>query len=491
MAIVDGKIAALGDDGEMTAWARPGTKRIELGGKTVVPGFIDSHVHLYWFGTQLLRQTDLVGSTSVDDVLGRISALAKRRPEGWLQGHGFDHEKLREGRFPTRGELDKVSTKQPIVISRVCGHAVVANSAALAMLSAAERAMGDEQSGLYTEDAGWALYKKIPELREEEMEEAILAAAEVALASGITTVETMLDTQSQMIGYGRLHQRRKLPLRVVAMPMHREVEALHRAGIRSGLGDEWLKFGACKLFSDGSLGAQTAWLGEPYADEPGTRGMRIYEPQVLKEKARAGQRAGFQVAIHAIGDEALRETIDAIEYALEGESNRVHRHRVEHASVCPPDCLERLAENEIVVTIQPQFVTSDTWTGERLGQERSRWAYPFKSMREAGVRIALSSDCPVERLDAFAAIASAVGRHEWSPEEKLTPMEAIEAYCLGSAYAGFLEETLGSLEVGKRADFVVLSEDPANLSADQIRKLRAQQVFIDGGQVRVKMPTEA
>jgi predicted amidohydrolase YtcJ len=491
MAFIDGRIAAVGNDEQMKVWAGPQTERMSLNGKTVVPGFIDSHIHLYWFGSQLLRQADLVGSASVDDVLGRISALAKRRPEGWLQGHGFDHDKLRERRFPTRADLDRVSTKQPIVISRVCGHAIVANSAAVALLSLAERAMGDEQSGLYTEDAGWAIYKKIPELREEEMEEAILAAANVALATGITTVETMLDTPQQMIGYSRLHRAGKLPLRVVAMPPHRAIEELHRNGVRTGTGDEWLKFGACKLFSDGSLGAQTAWLAEPYADKPDTRGMRIYPPQVLKEKVRDGQEKGFQVAIHAIGDEALRETIDAIEYVLDGESNEGHRHRVEHASVCPPDCLERLVQSEIVVTIQPQFVTSDTWTAQRLGPTRSRWAYPFKTMLDAGVKIALSSDCPVERLDAFAAIASAVERHEWSPDEKLSPIQAIYAYCMGSAYAGFLEDQLGSLEVGKRADFVVLSGDPTNMKAHQIRELQAEQVFIDGRQVHANIATKA
>src|SRR6185503_9773724 len=170
--------------------------------------------------------------------------------------------------------------------------------------------------------------------------------------------------------------------------------------------------GAAKLFSDGSLGAQTAWLAEPYADKPETRGIRIYDPEDLKRKAADAQAKGFQVAIHAIGDQAVRETIDAIEFALDsagGESNEQHRHRIEHASVTPPDCLERMAKRKIIATLQPQFVTSDTWTGKRLGPRRTPWAYPFRSMIEAGVPVTLSSDCPVERLDAFQAIASAVG----------------------------------------------------------------------------------
>src|SRR4051812_30226683 len=392
MAVKDGKIVAIGSDAELKSYSF--ARRINLEGKTVTPGFIDSHIHLYVYGEMLLRQADLVGSTSIEDVLSRLRTLQNRRPSGWLQGHGFDNDKLREKRFPTRAELDKISKSQPIIISRVCGHAIVANSAAIALLSPEDRGNGDAESGFYTENAAWNFYKLIPQLSEEEGEQAVLAAAQVALKTGITTVETLLDTPSQMIAYSRLHQNNRLPLRVVGMPPYSAVEHLHQLGIRSRFGDERLQFGACKFFSDGSLGAQTAWLSEPYADDPATCGLRIHDPEDLKTKCRHAQTKGFQLAIHAIGDQALRETLDAIEFALDGESNEIHRHRVEHASLCPPDCLERMAKNKIVVTIQPQFVTSDTWTPQRLGPRRIPWAYPFKSMLDAGVPIALSSDCP-------------------------------------------------------------------------------------------------
>jgi len=478
MAIKDGKILSIGSESEIKQYSAP--HQINLQNKTILPGFIDSHIHLYAFGEMLLRQADLVGSTSLDDILSRLRSLQNRRPTGWLVGHGFDNDKLREKRFPNRAELDKISTKQPIIISRICGHALVANSPAIALLSPAERAAGDADSGLFTETAAWSFYKLIPQLSEDEAEEAVLAAARVALHTGITTVQTLLDTPSQMIAYSRLHQKTRLPLRVVAIPPYSAVENLHSLGLRSGFGDDRLQFGACKFFSDGSLGAQTAWLSEPYADNPQTRGLRIYDPDDLKQKCRDAQKKGFQLAIHAIGDQALRETLDAIEFALDGESNDFHRHRVEHASLCPPDCLQRMAKLKIVVTIQPQFVTSDTWTPNRLGPTRTPWAYPFKSMFNAGIPIALSSDCPVEKLDAFDAVAAAVGRHSWSPHETLTPLEAIHAYTLGSAHAAFLEKNLGSLTPGKAADFVILSADPTNLTADQIRKLKAEKTFVAG-----------
>lgn len=482
MAVRDGKILLVGDDRAVSATALPQTRRIDLAGTTVTPGFIDSHIHLLWSGTQLLREADLVGSASIDDVLSRLSAIALKT-DGWIRGHGFDQDKLRERRFPTRADLDKVSKGRPIIISRICGHAVVVNSAALAQVSDAERRAGDAESGLYTEGDASAFYAKIPPLSEAEMEEAALAAARVALRTGITSVQTLLDTPDQMIAYSRLRRKGKLPIRITGMPPYSAVAQLHAQGISTTFGDEWLNVGAAKLFSDGSLGAQTALLAEPYADKPDTCGIRIYDPSDLKAKAADAQNKGFQLAIHAIGDQAVRETLDAIEFALAGESNVMHRHRIEHASVTPSDCLERMAKHKIVVTLQPQFVTSDTWTADRLGRARSPWAYPFRSMIEAGVPVTLSSDCPVERLDAFQAIASAVGRHAWSPDETLTAEQAIRAYCLGSAYAGFAEHRLGSLEAGKLADFVVLSGDPARLTADGIRQLSAERVFVGGVEV--------
>ena len=482
MAVRDGRIVAVGDDRDILAFASPSTRRVDLAGRTITPGFCDSHLHLLWYGTQLLREADLVGSASVDDVLARLRDIASRH-DGWIQGHGFDQDKLAEKRFPTRAELDKVSATRPIIISRICGHAVVVNSAALTRVTTEQRAAGDPETGLYTENDSSPFYAAIPPLDETAAEEAALAACRVALRTGITSVQTLLDAPNQMQAYARLRGKGKLPIRITGMPPYSAVEQLRAHGINTTFGDEWLNVGAAKLFSDGSLGAHTAWLAEPYADNPGTRGIRIYNPDDLKAKAADAQAKGFQLAIHAIGDQAVRETLDAIEHALGGDSNATHRHRVEHASVTPPDCLERMAKRGIVATLQPQFVTSDTWTGKRLGPARSAWAYPFSSMLRAGVPVTLSSDCPVERLDAFDAIAAAVGRHAWSPDETLTAEEAIRAYCLGSAYAGFAEHRAGSLEAGKLADFVVLSDDPTKLPADQIRRIRAEQVFVGGKRV--------
>jgi predicted amidohydrolase YtcJ len=493
MLVRDGRIEAVGAARELeamaTSYASRPLRRIDLAEKTVTPGFIDSHLHLLAYGAQLLRQADLVGSGSIEEVLDRLRDLMQRRGAGWIQGWGFDQDKLREKRFPTRQDLDRVSADRPIIVSRICGHAAVVNSAALALVSASERDAGDSETGLYTENDSDPFFRAIEPLTEQEMETCVLSASSVALRSGITSVQTLLDTPEQMIGYARLRRAGKLQIRVVGMPPYDAVQALHHHGVNSTFGDERLRFGACKLFSDGSLGAQTAWLAQPYADKPSTRGIRIYNPQDLKQKCADAQAKGFQIAIHAIGDQALRESLDAIEFALGSQDNSLHRHRIEHASVCPPDCMKRMAERKIIATLQPQFVTSDTWTAERVGAERSAWCYPFKSMLEAGVPISLSSDCPVEKLDAFAALASAVGRASWSPHQTLTPEQAINAYCLGSAYAAHQDVVLGSLVPGRLADFVVLSDDPTRLNAAAIAKLRAERVFINGVEIeRDSMP---
>jgi predicted amidohydrolase YtcJ len=479
MAIRDGKIVLVGSDSEVLALAGTGTDRLNLNGKTVTPGFVDSHIHLMWYGQQLLRHADLVGCASVDEVLARLSSLAQR-VQGWIVGYGFDQDLLHEKRFPTRQDLDRVSRDRPILISRVCGHAAVVNSAMLEQATDEQRRAGDEQSGLYTEDAAWSFYKRMPPPSEQECEQAVLMACDVALRTGITCVHTLLDTPDQMRAYSSLHGRGKLPIRVVGIPPYGSIQMHHGAGIRSGFGDDRLRFGACKIFSDGSLGAQTALLAEPYADKPSTSGIRFFPPDELKRMTRDAQSKGFQLAIHAIGDQAVRETINALEFALAGESNEHHRHRIEHVSVCPPDCLEKMARLKIVATCQPQFVTSDRWTPNRLGPARTKWAYRFKSLLRAGVPITLSSDCPVEKLDAFACLFAAIARAEWSPDEKLSPEEALRAYCLGSAYAAHMDDRLGSLQAGKYADFVVLSDDPTTVEPANLLKMKADAVYVNG-----------
>ncbi|MBC8101963.1 MAG: amidohydrolase [Cytophagales bacterium] len=483
MATRRGEILFVGGDRDARGLAGAATERVDLGGKTVVPGFCDAHLHFASFGLNLARSTDITDAADIGELGERLTAQRERSPIEWVLGRGFDQSKLRENRFPTRRELDRVSSSRPLLITRICGHAAVANSAAIALLSDRERAAGDPETGLYTEGDIGAFWKYVPPPTPNEMEQAILRAGRVALRTGITSVGTLIDSLDQMGAYQRLHREGKLPVRVTMMPPYRAVAALHEHGIGTGFGDQWLKFGGAKLFSDGSLGARTALLASPYTDDPDSAfnlGLRIYDPADLKAKAADAQAKGFQLVIHAIGDQANRETLDAIEHALgPGGDNTFHRHRIEHASILPPDLLQRMADRGILAVVQPQFVQSDTWTGERVGPERASWTYPFRTMRRAGIPLALSSDCPVEKLDAFACLDAAINRAAWSPNECLTAEDALRDYTFGSAYALHNETHLGTLEAGKLADFVVLSGDPTRSGAD-LRAIKAEQVYLAG-----------
>ena len=476
--VAEGKFVFVGSNQEVALFA-PDAPVVDLRGKTVVPGFCDAHLHLFMYGAGLLRTADLVGAASLDVLFSRLADHAAHDQGSFLLARGFDQSKLAEGRFPTRTELDTIAPKRPLLVTRICGHAMVVNSAALALLTPEQRAAGDEDAGLYTETAMSPFYQLIPPLTEGEEEQAVQRAAAVALQSGITSVGTLLDTAEQLGAYARLRRKGHLPLRVTAMPPQSAIDTLSAHGVNTTFGDEWLKFGGAKFFSDGSLGAWTALMAEPYEGTQ-TRGVRLYEPTDLQQRCAQVQAKGFQIVIHAIGDQAIRESLDAIEFALAGQDNTFHRHRIEHVSILPPDLLERMARSQILAVVQPQFVTSDTWTGERVGEARAKGAYPFEAMRAAGIVLALSSDCPVERLDAFACLDAAVNRHPWSPQGGLSIDDALYAYTVGSHYALHQETQLGRIAPGYRADFVVLSSSP---TASNVRELRAEEVFLAGNSV--------
>jgi hypothetical protein len=243
-----------------------------------------------------------------------------------------------------------------------------------------------------------------------------------------------------------------------------------------------LRIGSVKIFADGSMGARTAALAEDFADDPGNRGILMHSDEEMAEMVRKVHLASWQAAIHAIGDRAVEQAVGAIEAVLAetGESNLVRRHRIEHASILSQELVERMARLHIVVVVQPQFIITDFWTIERVGPERYRWAYPFRTMMEAGIPMALGSDCPVERLDPFELISRAVVRDSYSAEERLSAEEVIRLYALGGAYAAFEEAERGSIAPGKLADMAVLDCDIFSIPADEIAGCKAELVLVNG-----------
>jgi predicted amidohydrolase YtcJ len=482
LAVTGGCVAGLGEASVLRArWGAP-EREIDLEGRAVVPGLIDAHCHLLAYGLSRRREADLRGAGSIAAIQERLQRHAATVGAAddagrWLLGRGFEQERLAEGRWPTRDDLDRVRREQPIRITRVCGHALVVNSAAM-------RRVGMEPSGdgRFTEDAMAPFFRALPPPDDAEWLAAARWATHEAAATGWTGVHCLLTEAGEIRALQTLHEAGELLLRVRIQLPFRMLEAAEAMGLRTSFGDDWLRLGAVKLFADGSLGARTAALRAPYNDDPGNVGTLLYPQEELDRRVAAIDAAGFQVAIHAIGDAALEAALIAIERRPQG----VPRPRVEHASLAPPDLRARMRDLGVVAAVQPPFVLSDTWMAERVGPERLPWAYPFRTMRAEGLVLAGSTDCPVEALDAWAAVAAAVtGRptttssdQRPTSDESISIAEALEIFTLGSAYAGGDERRVGALLPGYCADFVVLDDDPFTIPAEQIAALQPAMTVV-------------
>lgn len=417
----------------------PAAKRTDLGGVWALPGLIDAHLHLFWIGEQLHRYADLSPAKSISELLDLLTAHARSR-EGWVLGRGFDQEKLQERRFPTRDELDRALPHRPVIITRICGHAGVASTLASPQSS--------NPSGLFLEGQLWSLLGTVPPMTDSELETAAMLAMDLVASRGFVGIGTMLEEPRQFAALARLRQQGPLPLHVTAHFPGAAVADFHQVGLLTGVGDEYLRLGAAKFFSDGTLGARTALLSQPYSDAPDESGLELIPRADLLTRFRDAHDKGFQIAVHAIGDLALRHCIDALEPLCNPHNPR--RHRIEHVSLCPDDQLNRLARLGILACVQPQFATSDTWMRDRLG-DRVAWAYRFSRLIESGVELSLSSDAPVESPDPALCIAAALTSSRWHDEPPLTLDQTLTAYTLHAARAGGMDPFLGSFTPGKLA----------------------------------------
>lgn len=489
LADESGSVVALGDVARSHPLAR-GADLVDLSGGTALPGPVDAHVHLLWNAQNDLWMADLTGSRSVEDVVSRLAAHARKRPDGWLIGHGFDHELFATHAFPTKQELDAIATDRPCLVSRVCYHAVVVNSKALDLAGI------ESQTGLLTEDRMDPVYSVMPEPTREQWLEICEHAMNLAVRGGFTGAHVLTDSPEEIRAFQLLHRQGKLKIRVRLQIPYRHFANLKNLGLLTGFGDEWLSIGGIKMFSDGSMGARTAALTTGYSDEPGNLGELIHPAEELASMCREVYEAGCQMVIHAIGDKAMDVTMDAITGAA-GADTRAGRHRIEHASIVRPDQIERLAETGIVCCVQPQFIVTDFWTVQRMGNERKKWIYPFASMLKVGVEMSGGTDCPVERLNAMEAIGRGVTRDApWRgeeisrgfvEEECLTVDQAWRLYTTGSAFSGFAEANRGTLEPGMDCDFIVLPEDPFTADPNTLESMTPRLVVV-GGRIRYQRP---
>lgn len=500
LAVRDGRIVYLGDDAGLSAHVGADTRVVELDGRTVTPGLIDAHSHLQSLGAALER-VDLVGSASYAEVIERIRERADATPVGeWIQGRGWDQNDWQEKAFPHHGALSDAVPDHPVWVNRVDGHAALLNARAMDLLGVSsasvdpiggrfERDGAGEPTGVLV-DMAMSVGSGIPAAEREEHERQIVAGARHCLERGLTTVTEMGISQEMFRAYRGLRQRGELPIRA----------ALFLSGDDAALLDHWFDRGpeidaearlqvrGVKLYSDGALGSRGAALVEPYADDPGNIGLLITGGDEMAEICERALESGFQVATHAIGDRGNLVTLDAFERCFE-EPRPEARFRIEHAQIMRLNDIERMARLGVIASMQPTHATSDMpWAEDRVGGHRILGGYAWRRVLDAGGRLALGSDFPVESADPRLGLYSAVTRSDlegepadgWYPAELLTREEALRGFTLDAAHSLFLEDEIGSLEVGKRADLVVFASDIVGVPAADIPGVEVDMTVVDG-----------
>jgi predicted amidohydrolase YtcJ len=508
MAFSDsGEILAIGDD-EPMARAFPGARRVDMVGRTVLPGLIDSHGHLYGLALSFTR-AQLAGTRSKDEVMERLHEFEAGLPEGeWVLGRGWDQNDWPEQTFPTFADLDAEFPDRPVWLRRIDGHAAWGNSAAMAQ--ADQDLTGDWQpegghiqrddrgrpTGIFIDGAMNLVERAVPEPSPEVESAALDLALEQLVSLGLTGVHDpgvdrhVIDLYRAKITAG------DFPVRVYALSdgIGETTGWLCANGPLSDPSGR-LEMRAVKLYADGALGSRGAALLADYSDDPGNRGLLFMSDDDMKSAIRTVVGCGLQAGVHAIGDAANRQVLDAYQSVLPEFPDNPGRHRIEHAQVLSPEDIPRFAELGVIAAMQPTHATSDMyWAGERLGADRLPGAYAWKRLAEAGALLAFGSDFPVEEVNPMLGIYAAVTRQDlkgwpdggWLPDERLSREEAVRAFTLNAAYAGFAEQTTGSLEIGKRADFIVLDRDIMRVPANQIPDAVVLETWVDGQPVFVR-----
>jgi predicted amidohydrolase YtcJ len=489
---------------------------IDLGGATLVPGFHDAHNHVAFFGMSLHEVP--LGSPPVEaigDILNAIAArVAMQPPETWVVGSGYDQNKLAERRHPARAELDRAAPDHLVWLRHTSGHMSVVNSRVLEKIGietarvpdggVVERDPSGAPTGLLQEQAQSLVRDLVYPYPVDDLVDAIGCATEHYLREGITACQEagvggglVGRSPLEIAAYQKARDSGRLRVRVTLMVSAESLHDLAHAGadgdgfgldlgIRTGLGDDWLRIGPVKVFADGSLIGRTAAMFADFANDPGNRGYFQTSVERLEQIIIRAHRAGWQVATHAIGDRAVSTVLDIYGKALAAWPRADHRHRIEHCGVTRPEDLPRLAALGVIPVPQGRFA-SEIGDGmlEALGPDRARWCYRQKSFLDAGLILPGSSDRPVVRGAPVLGIHDMVNQRTasgrpFNPEEALTPLEALRAYTLGSARAAFREQALGSITPGKLADFAVLAADPTAIERDGIADIRVLATVVDG-----------
>lgn len=512
VALRRGTVMAVGTDAQIRALAGPDTRTVELRGRLVTPGFNDAHVH-FGAGGQNLLQVSLLGATSLAEIERRVAAAAEQAAPGeWILGRGWDQTRLPAselgpGGWPTNAVLNRAAPKNPVVLTRVDGHTAWANSVALRITGINEDTPNPvggeivrhpttrEPTGILKESAEALVTRYIPEPTETQARRGIQAAMELAARTGVTSVQSDV-TMSHVAIYEQLRDADSLTVRIYGwLPLQKDViDSLRARGVTAPTGDEWVRLGMVKGYTDGTLGSRTAYMEEPFSDDHSVRGLPQYTDAQLDSLVTAADAAGLQVILHAIGDAANHQALNAFQNAARANPAHPRRHRIEHAQVLDRADIPRFRELGVIASMQPTHATSDMrWAETRIGHDRAaEGAYAWRTLLDAGATVIFGTDFPVEPLPPVEGIYSAVTRQSreepgvppggWLPAQRLTREEAIRLYTAASAFGEWQEAKKGTLRPGMLGDLVVWDRDLLTVPEADI--LKAQPVLtVVGGRV--------
>ncbi len=499
---IDERIHAVGSLDEIRHAAPAATETVDLGGATLLPGFIEAHNHMIMFGLSLAAiDARPAALPSIEVLVDAIRERAANTPPGsWILARGYDDNQLAEKRHPDRHDLDRGSTDHPVFVVNGSGHLAVANTLALrtagVTVDTADpqggevvRDPGGEATGLLLETAQELIRRAIPPTTVDQMVDALQACHDRYVAAGCTSSHTAgVNSWEEVRAHQIWRERATNPIRTTMMIGRSMFPAFRDTGLRTGHGDDRLRIGPLKLFSDGSLIGRTAAVSQPFLDDPNPNnlGMEMMPQAELNAIVRDGHGHGWQVAIHAIGDRAIEMCLDAYGRAQDAVPREDARHRIEHCGILRPDLIERLVNQQVLPVSQPIFIREygDGFI-RHLGRERTALTYPFRSLLDAGLPLVFSSDCPVSAYEPLKSIQAAVEERtdrgtEYTPSEAITADEAIRSYTVHGAIAGFAEDRVGAIRPGMLADFAILAKHPGDVEPSEIDAIPVVGTVIGG-----------
>ena len=503
VAVLNGRITAVGSDAAVLLWRGPNTRVVDANGHRLVPGFNDAHVH-FADGGAALTAVQLNDATSLKEFVKRIADYAAHAPKGeWIRSGNWDETKWTPAALPTRQDLDAVTPNNPVSLDRYDGHMIIVNSKVLALAGITAKTVDPPGGVILRDSAGFptgALKDAAIELVDHvtpvptaaQRRRIIENALHEAASHGVTSVQDMTLDYGDLAVYSQLLREGKLTVRFYGAPPIEKISDQAKLGIGHAFGSASLRIGAVKMFADGSLGSRTAYFFEPFTDEPNNRGLLFKDMLPLsrtRERLQLADATDLQVCTHAIGDAAISTVLDLYQEIEKRDGPRDRRWRIEHAQHMAARDFERFAQLHVIASVQPyQAIDDGRWAEARIGHDRASRTYAFRTFIDHGVRLAFGTDWPIAPLDPLLTLYAATTRatldgkysQGWFPEQKVSIQEALAAYTLGAAYAEFQEHEKGSIEPGKLADLVLLSQDVLTIAPAAIRDTHVLKTWLGG-----------